>query len=125
MREDLITALDPEGIKLLPAEPQQCITLLITEIIRADQVVDASLMSRDAVGGQHPPHHPFHTFGVVLVLGTVLTEDPAGDVFRRCRTASAEQLHQHQRLIDVRHAHPPVDVVSEALVGTGLSSLHQ
>ena len=98
MREDLITALDPEGIKLLPAEPQQCITLLITEIIRADQAVDASLMSRDAVGGQHPPHHPFHTFGVLLDLGAVLAEDRPSDVFCRCRAASSKQLHQHQWL---------------------------
>lgn len=72
-------------------------------------------MRRDAVGGQHPPHHPFHPFGVVLDLGAVFAEDPSGDVFRGCRAAPTEQLHQHQGLIDVRHPHPPVDVLGEAL----------
>lgn len=99
-------------------ELQQCIPLDLTEVVRADQAVDASGMRRDAVGGQHPLHHPFHTFVVVLDLGAVLAKDPPSDVFCRCRAASSEQLHQHQRLIDVRHAHPPVDVLGEAVVGT-------
>ena len=49
MREDLITALGLKGIELLPAELQQCIPLLIAEIIGPDQAVDASGMGRDAV----------------------------------------------------------------------------
>ena len=66
-------------------ELQQCIPLELTEDVRADQAVDASGMRRDAVGGQHPPNHPFDTFGVVPDLGAVLAEDPPGDVFGRCR----------------------------------------
>ncbi|MEC7248171.1 MAG: hypothetical protein VXV94_03250 [Cyanobacteriota bacterium] len=62
-------------------ELQQCIPLDLTEVVRADQAVDASGMRRDAVGGQHPLHHPFHTFVVVLDLGAVLAKDPPGDVF--------------------------------------------
>ena len=61
------------------------------------------------------PHHPFHTFGVVLDLGAVLAEDPSGDVVCRCGAASPEQLHQHQRLINMRlfMRNPPVDVRGE------------
>ena len=42
MREDLITELYPESIQLLPAELLQRIPLVIAEIIRSDQAVDAS-----------------------------------------------------------------------------------
>ena len=106
-------------------ELQQCIPLDLTEVVRADQAVDASGMGRDAAGGQHTPHHPFHPFGVVLDLGAVLAEDPPGDVFRGCRAASSEQLHQHQRLVDVQHAHPPVDVLRKVFIRTGSCGLHQ
>ena len=104
--------------RYLVEEVQQCIPLLIDEIVGADQAVDTYGMGRDAVGGQHSPHHPFHTLAVVLDLRAVLSEDPLGDVFRGCRSASSKQLHQHQRLIDVRHPHPLVDVLGEAVVST-------
>lgn len=124
MSENLVTALQAEGIELLPAELQQSIPLDLAEAVGADKAVDATGMRRDAVGGQHPPHHPFHTFGVVLDLGAVLAEDPPSDVFCRCGAASAEQLHQHQGLIDVRHPHPLADVVGEPLIGGGVARLH-
>ena len=118
MGENLVTALQAEGIALLPSELQQCISLDLAEVVRADQAVSTTGMGRDAIGSQHPPHHPFHTLRVVLDLGAVLAEDPPGDVFCRGRAASSKQLHQHQRLIDVRHPHPPVDVLGETAIST-------
>ena len=95
MRENIVAALQAKGIELLPAKLQQCIPIDLAEVVRANQAVDASGMRRDAVGGQHPAHHPLHPFGVVLDLGVVLAEDPSGDVFCRSRAASSQQLHQH------------------------------
>ena len=125
MGEDLIPAPSAEGIELFLAELQQRMALLLTEIDGSDQAVDTSGVGCDAVRGQHPYHHSLHAFGVVLDLGAVLSEDSSGDVFRWCRAASAEQLHQHQGLIDVRHPHPTLDVVGESVVRTGLCRLHQ
>ena len=44
------------------SEPQQCIPLDLAEVVRADQAVSTTGMRRDAIGSQHPLHHPFHTF---------------------------------------------------------------
>ena len=64
-------------------------------------------------------HHPLDAFGVVVDLGHVFPQDPTGHVLRRGRAAAAEQLHQHQGLVDVAHAHAFGDVVPQALVGGG------
>jgi hypothetical protein len=64
-------------------------------------------------------HHALDAFGVVLNLGHVFAQDPAGDVLRRGRAAAAQQFHQHQGLVDVAHAHPLGDVLPDALVGGG------
>ena len=125
MGEDLIPMPSAEGIELFLAELQQSMALLLTEIDGSDQVVDTSGMGCDAVRGQRPSRHSLHAFCVVLDLGAVLSEDSSGDVFCRCRTASAEKLNQHQGLIDMRHPHPTLDVVGEAVLRTGLCRLHQ
>jgi hypothetical protein len=39
---------------------------------------------------------------------------------RRGRAAAAQQLHEHQRLVDVAHAHAFGDVFAQALAGQGL-----
>ena len=72
-------------------------------------------------------HHPFYPFGVVVDLGHVFAQDPAGHVLRRGGAAAAEQLQplrgslrlQHQRLVDMAHAHAFGDVLPQALVGGG------
>jgi hypothetical protein len=50
-------------------------------------------------------HHPLHPFGGVVDLGHVFAQDPTGHVLRQGRAATAEQLHEHQRLVDRAHAH--------------------
>ena len=50
-------------------------------------------------------HHPLHPFGGVVDLGHIFAQDPMGPVLRRGRAATAEQLHEHQRLVDRAHAH--------------------
>ena len=64
-------------------------------------------------------HHPFHAFGGVVDLGHVFPQDPAGHVLRRGGAAAAQQLHEHQGLVDVAHAHAFGDVEPQALVGGG------
>ena len=67
----------------------------------------------------HPAHHPLHALCVVIDLGHVLPQDPAGYVLRRGRAAATQELHEHQGLLDVAHAHAPRDGVAQALVGGG------
>ena len=57
-------------------------------------------------------HHPLHPFGVVVDLGHVLPQDPAGDVLRGGRAAPPQQLQEHKGLVDVAHAHALRDVVA-------------
>jgi hypothetical protein len=67
----------------------------------------------------HPAHHPLHALCVVIDLGHVLPQDPAGYVLRGGRAAAAEELHELQGLVDVAHAHAFGDGVAQALVGGG------
>ena len=64
-------------------------------------------------------HHPLDALCVVIDLGHVFAQDPPGNVLRGGRAAAAQELHEHQGLVDVAHAHPPRDVVAQALVGGG------
>ena len=48
-----------------------------------------------------------------------LAQDPPGHVLRWGWAAAAQELHQHEWLVDVAHAHAPGDVVAQALVGGG------
>lgn len=50
-------------------------------------------------------HHPLHAFGVVIDLGHIFPQDPAGYVPRRGRTTTAQELHEHQGMVNVAHAH--------------------
>jgi len=82
------------------------------------------------MSGQLPgaaTHHLLHPLRVVVDLGHVLPQDPPGDLLRRGRAAATQQFQplwgslrlQHQRLVDVAHAHALGDGVPEALVGGG------
>ena len=62
-------------------------------------------------------HHPLDAFGEVLDLGHVLPQDPAGYVLRGGRAAASQELHEHQGLLRVDHAHALGVVVAQALVG--------
>ena len=46
-------------------------------------------------------------------------QDPPGKVLRGGGAAAAQELHEHQGLVDVAHAHALGDVVPQALVGGG------
>ena len=47
-----------------------------------------------------------------LLLGHVLPQHPAGHVLRGGRAAAAEELHEHQGLVNVAHAHALGDGVA-------------
>ena len=64
-------------------------------------------------------HHPLDAFGGVIDLDHVFAQDPPGNVLRGGRAAAAQELHEHQGLVDVAHAHALGDVVAQALVGGG------
>ncbi|MEA5414560.1 hypothetical protein [Synechococcus sp. BA-132 BA5] len=111
MGKHLVAALLAEGIEALAAELQQLVALGVAQLLAAHQGIGASLAAGDAVAGEHFAHHPFHAFGVVVDLGHVLPQDPAGHVLCRGGTAATEQFHEHQGLVDVAHAHAFGDVV--------------
>jgi len=125
--EHLLAALLAEGIEALAAELQQLVALGVAQLLAAHQGVGAPLAAGDAVAGEHFAHHALHAFGVVVDLGHVFPQDPPGHVLRRGRAAAAQQLQpllgslrlQHQRLVDVAHAHALGDGVPQALVGGG------
>ncbi len=117
--EHLLAALLAEGIEALAAELQQLVAFGVAQLLTAHQGVGALLTAGDAVAGEHLAHHAFHALGVVLDLGHVFPQDPPGHVLRRGGAAAAEQLHEHQRLDHVAHAHAFGDVLPQALIGGG------
>jgi hypothetical protein len=64
-------------------------------------------------------HHPLDALCVDLDLGHVFAQDPAGYVLRGGRAAAAQELHKHQGLVNVAHAHALGDGLAQALVGGG------
>ncbi|WP_198949702.1 hypothetical protein [Synechococcus sp. 1G10] len=94
------------------AELQQLIALGVAQLACADKAVNPTAVGGDAVAGEHLAHLSLDTFGVVIDLGHVLAEDPAGDVLHWGGAPAAQQFHQHQWLVDVAHAHPPRHVVA-------------
>ena len=80
--EHLLAALLSEGIEALAAQLQQLFALGVAQLLPAHQVVGAPLVAGDAVASEHLAHHPLDAFGVVLDLGHVLPQDPAGYVLR-------------------------------------------
>jgi len=80
--EHLLAALHSEGIEALAAQLQQLVALGIAQLLAAHQVVGASLVAGDAVAGENLAHHPLDALCVVLDLGHVFPQDPAGYVLR-------------------------------------------
>jgi hypothetical protein len=71
-----------EGIEALAAQLQQLFALGIAQLLAAHQAVGALVVAGDAVAGKHLAHHPLDALCVVLDLGHVLPQDPAGYVLR-------------------------------------------
>jgi len=80
--EHLLTPLLSEGIEALAAQFQQLFALDVAQLLPALQVVSTSLVAGDAIAGEHLAHHPLDAFGVVLDLGHVFPQNPAGHVLR-------------------------------------------
>jgi len=80
--EHLLAALLSESIEALAAQLQQLVALDVAQLLTAHQVVGASLVAGDAVAGKHLAHHPLDALCVVIDLGHVLPQDPAGYVLR-------------------------------------------
>ena len=57
-------------------------------------------------------HHPLDALCVVIDLGHVFPQDPPGNVLRGGWAAAAQELHEHQGLVDVAHAHALGDVLA-------------
>jgi hypothetical protein len=117
--EHLLAALHSEGIEALAAQFQQLVALDVAQVLAAHQVVGASLVAGDAVAGKNLAHHPLDALCVVLDLGYVFPQDPAGYVLRGGGAAASQELHEHQGLVNVAHVHALVDGVPQALEGGG------
>jgi hypothetical protein len=110
--EHLLAALLSESIEALAAQLQQFVAFDVAQLLPAHQAVGASLVAGDAIAGEHLAHHPLDALCVVLDLGYVFPQDPAGNVLRGGRAAAAQELHEHQGLVDVAHAHAFRDVLA-------------
>ena len=80
--ENLLAVLLSESVKALAAQLQQLVALGVAQLLPAHQDLGAPLVAGDAVAGEHLAHHPLHPFGVVLDLGYIFPQDPAGYVLR-------------------------------------------
>ncbi len=80
--EHFNASLLSESVKALAAQLQQLFSLGVAQLLAAHQVVSTSLVAGDAIAGEHLAHHPLDAFGVVLDLGYVFPQDPAGYVLR-------------------------------------------
>jgi hypothetical protein len=80
--EHLLAALLSESIEALAAQFQQLVALGVAQLLPAHQVVSTSLVAGDAIAGEHLAHHPLDALCVVIDLGHVLPQDPAGHVLR-------------------------------------------
>ncbi len=78
----LLAALLAEGIEALAAQLQQLFALGVAQFLAAHKVVGALVVAGDAVEGEPFAHHPLDALCVVLDLGHVLPQDPAGHVLR-------------------------------------------
>jgi len=82
--------LHSEGIKALAAQLQQLFALGVAQFYccaeafgyAAHKVVGALVVAGDAVAGEHFAHHPLDALCVVIDLGHVFPQDPAGNVLR-------------------------------------------
>jgi hypothetical protein len=91
--EHLLAALLAEGIEALAAQLQQLFALGVDQLYccaeafgyAAHQVVGASLVAGDAVAREHLAHHALDALCVVVDLGHLFPQDPAGHVLRRGR----------------------------------------
>jgi len=100
--EHFLAALLSESVKALAAQLQQLVALGVAQFLASHQVVGASLVAGDAVEGEPCPP---------------CAAVSAGNVLRGGRAAAAEELHEHQGLVDVAHAHALGDGAAQALVG--------
>jgi hypothetical protein len=110
--EHFLAALHSESVKALAAQLQQLVALGVAQLLAAHQVVGAPLVAGDAVAGENLAHHALDALCEVLDLGHVFPQDPLGHVVRGGRAAAAEELHEHQGLDNVAHAHAPRDGVA-------------
>ena len=78
----------------------------------AHQGVGALFAAGDAVAREHLAHHELDAFGGVIDLDHVFRQDPGGYVLRLGRTAASQELHEHQGLVNVAHAHALGDGVA-------------
>lgn len=123
--EHVLAPLRSKGIQALAAKLLELVAFNVAQLISADQAVGAVDMGRDPIPGQHLAHHALHPLGVVVDLGDVFPKDPPGNVLRWSRPTAAEQLHQHEWLVDVAHTHPLRDVGAEALESIRARGCHQ
>ena len=105
MLPDLCPALLFEIIEFLLTEHRKLAYLLGRQRVEINELEGVLLFFDDLMIAQNPTDHLLSDLLVVLDLTFVMNEDACRDI-PYCRlTAVSKQGHQHDRLIDVRHAH--------------------
>ena len=105
MRKHLLAALLTEGVEAPAAQLLQRVALCVAQLFAADQAVGAVAVGGDAVEGEPCP--PSAAQDPALGRGWLL---PGKSV--------AQQLHEHEGLVDVAHAHAFGDVRAQAKKGS-------
>jgi hypothetical protein len=98
------------------AQLDKALDLLPIEIFVTHERVADALPLDEAMAPEDTPDHVLGDVLVVLDLTLVVGEDGSGDVLGRSPAASAEQGHEHDGLVNVRHPHAVVYEVRELLV---------
>ncbi len=111
MGKHLLTPLFAEPVQPLAAQLQQRVALAVAHFLGADQAGEPIAIAGDAVAGEHPAHHPFPRIRRAMSCAGACWLLPGKSV--------AQQLQEHQLLVDGAHAHALGDGVPEALVGGG------
>jgi len=122
--EHLLTPLGAEAIQSEAAQLQQVVALVVAQLLSSHQGVGALLAAGDAVEGE--PCSPCarrvrwcKRSGSRPPPGSAWPRPAPGPGWLLPGKSVAEQLQEHQRLVDVAHAHAFGDVVPRALVGGG------
>jgi len=122
--EHLLAALLSEGIETLAAELQQLSALGVAQLLAAHKVVGALVVAGDAVEGEPLPTIRLTRSGRPR---SGSRPPPGSGGLRPAREPGwllpgksvAQELHEHQGLVNVAHAHALGDGVAQALVGGG------
>ena len=108
--ENLLAALNSESVKALAAHLQQLVALGVAQLLPAHQSVGVLLVAGDAVEGAPCPPSASRVrcnnrSGSRLPPGSAGLRPARGLGWLLPGKTTSQELHEHQGLVDVAHAH--------------------